>query len=176
MAPKKSSSSATPPPPKPVPSHSRALSSTTPSTPSSKPSTSLSNKSSPQDVALHVWSQYLQNTPSRTLLLDAFMAFLVLVGGIQFLYAVIGGNYVSPNRENDILRTTFYENLQLTPPAFQRLPLRFLGRSRPIRPYCLVANADEREAARGRRGPEEDYNEDGRRYHGRGCGRGKRRR
>jgi len=35
----------------------------------------------------------LQNTPSRTLLLDAFMAFLVLVGGIQFLYAVVGGNY-----------------------------------------------------------------------------------
>jgi hypothetical protein len=95
MAPKKSSSGATPPPTKPIPSHSRAHSSSTPSTAPSKPSSSLSNKSSPQDVALHVWDQYLQNTPSRTLLLDAFMAFLVLVGGIQFLYAVIGGNYVS---------------------------------------------------------------------------------
>jgi DAD family len=100
MAPKKPSSSATTPPPKSAPSHTKALSSTTPSTPSSKPSSSLSNKSSPQDVALHVWNQYLQNTPSRTLLLDLFMAFLVLVGGIQFLYAIIGGNYVSPNIDN----------------------------------------------------------------------------
>jgi hypothetical protein len=45
-------------------------------------------------VAQHVWKQYVHNTPSRTLMLDVFMAFLVLVGGIQFLYAIVGGNYV----------------------------------------------------------------------------------
>lgn len=28
-------------------------------------------------------------------LVDVFMAFLVVVGGIQFLYAVLGGSYVS---------------------------------------------------------------------------------
>lgn len=29
------------------------------------------------------------------MLLDAFMGFLVLVGGVQFVYCVVGGNYVS---------------------------------------------------------------------------------
>jgi oligosaccharyltransferase complex subunit epsilon len=28
------------------------------------------------------------------MLLDAFMAFLVLVGGVQFAYCVLAGNYV----------------------------------------------------------------------------------
>ena len=104
MAPKKSPSGAMPTPSKPVPSHSRAVSSPTPSTASSKLSSPLSNKSSPQEVALHVWNQYLEHTPSRTLLLDTFMAFLVLVGGIQFLYAVVGGNYVRLNKRQSPLR------------------------------------------------------------------------
>lgn len=37
---------------------------------------------------------YQDTTPQRTKLLDAFMAFLVVVGGVQFLYCVLAGNYV----------------------------------------------------------------------------------
>ena len=37
----------------------------------------------------------MKSTPQRVKLIDVFMAFLVLVGGLQFLYCVIGGNYVS---------------------------------------------------------------------------------
>ncbi|KAJ5713823.1 uncharacterized protein N7483_011004 [Penicillium malachiteum] len=64
----------------------------TPITLSSGPATLKSN-SSVVDIANHVWQQYISNTPQRTLLLDAFMAFLVLVGGLQFLYCVVAGNY-----------------------------------------------------------------------------------
>ncbi|KAL5339323.1 defender against death DAD protein [Aspergillus crustosus] len=63
-----------------------------PSTLSSGPKT-LSTNASVSDIAVHVWQQYLTTTPQRTLLLDAFMAFLVLVGGVQFVYCVVAGNY-----------------------------------------------------------------------------------
>jgi oligosaccharyltransferase complex subunit epsilon len=66
----------------------------TPATLSSGPST-LKTNASAAAIAQHVWEQYLATTPQRTLLLDAFMAFLVLVGGLQFLYCVLAGNYVS---------------------------------------------------------------------------------
>ncbi|KAF5860285.1 oligosaccharyltransferase complex subunit epsilon [Aspergillus alliaceus] len=59
---------------------------------SSGPKT-LTTNASVVDIANHVWQQYLATTPQRTLLLDAFMAFLVLVGGIQFVYCVVAGNY-----------------------------------------------------------------------------------
>ncbi|KAF7597109.1 oligosaccharyltransferase complex subunit epsilon [Aspergillus hancockii] len=59
---------------------------------SSGPKT-LATNSSVYDIAHHVWQQYLATTPQRTILLDAFMAFLVLVGGIQFVYCVVAGNY-----------------------------------------------------------------------------------
>lgn len=68
----------------------------TPSTTAAKPTaqSSLSPRSSPQEILVHVWNRYLQDTPSRTMLLDVFMAWLVVVGGIQFVYCVIAGNYV----------------------------------------------------------------------------------
>ncbi|KAJ5085891.1 hypothetical protein N7532_010662 [Penicillium argentinense] len=59
---------------------------------SSGPAT-LKTNASPAEIAQHVWQQYLATTPQRTMLLDAFMAFLVLVGGLQFLYCVLAGNY-----------------------------------------------------------------------------------
>lgn len=34
-------------------------------------------------------------TPQRVKLIDAFMAFLVVVGVLQFVYCVLVGNYVS---------------------------------------------------------------------------------
>lgn len=66
---------------------------TTPTPLSSGPKT-LSTNSSVIDIAQHVWQQYAATTPQRTLLLDAFMAFLVLIGVIQFVYCVLAGNYV----------------------------------------------------------------------------------
>jgi len=64
-----------------------------PTTLSSGPTT-LKTNASATEIAQHVWQQYLTTTPQRTMLLDAFMAFLVLVGGLQFLYCVLAGNYV----------------------------------------------------------------------------------
>ncbi|KAK1981437.1 DAD family-domain-containing protein [Colletotrichum cereale] len=42
----------------------------------------------------NLYNHYVKNTPQRTKLIDAFMAFLVVVGGLQFLYCVIAGNFV----------------------------------------------------------------------------------
>lgn len=71
----------------------RAPSTTTSSAKLSSGPPALKNNSSAAEIAQHVWHQYLASTPQRTLLLDAFMAFLVLVGGIQFVYCVLIGNY-----------------------------------------------------------------------------------
>ncbi|KIV86915.1 hypothetical protein PV11_02491 [Exophiala sideris] len=67
----------------------------TPSTTAARPTpqSSLSPRSSPQEIIVHVWNRYLQDTPSRTMLLDVFMTWLVVVGGIQFVYCVVAGNY-----------------------------------------------------------------------------------
>lgn len=42
-----------------------------------------------------MWENYKNSTTQRVKLLDAFMGFLVVVGGLQFAYCVVGGNYVS---------------------------------------------------------------------------------
>lgn len=42
-----------------------------------------------------MWRNYNSTTPQRVKLIDAFMAFLVLVGVLQFVYCVLVGNYVS---------------------------------------------------------------------------------
>jgi len=60
----------------------------------SKASHKSSSNQSPQQIALGIWQNYLDTTPQRTKLIDVFMAFLVVVGGLQFLYCVIAGNYV----------------------------------------------------------------------------------
>ncbi|KAL4887934.1 DAD/Ost2 [Aspergillus ambiguus] len=59
---------------------------------SSGPKTLTAN-SSIYDIAYHVWQQYLATTSQRTMLLDAFMVFLVVVGAIQFVYCVLAGNF-----------------------------------------------------------------------------------
>jgi len=64
-----------------------------PITTSSKSSLAKSNSQSPQEIALGIWKNYLDMTPERTKLIDVFMAFLVVVGGLQFVYCVIAGNY-----------------------------------------------------------------------------------
>ncbi|KAI1862923.1 hypothetical protein JX265_008969 [Neoarthrinium moseri] len=44
-------------------------------------------------IALNIVDYYQKNTPQRTKLIDVFMAFLVVVGALQFLYCILAGNY-----------------------------------------------------------------------------------
>ncbi|ETS88242.1 hypothetical protein PFICI_02070 [Pestalotiopsis fici W106-1] len=44
-------------------------------------------------IATNFFDAYQKDTPQRTKLIDAFMAFLVVVGALQFLYCVLAGNY-----------------------------------------------------------------------------------
>ncbi|KAI0430558.1 defender against death DAD protein [Xylaria sp. FL1042] len=61
---------------------------------SSSVSSSASNSSGQIDkIALNIAQHYQKTTPQRTKLIDAFMAFLVIVGGLQFAYCVLAGNY-----------------------------------------------------------------------------------
>ncbi|KAI0191815.1 DAD/Ost2 [Xylaria flabelliformis] len=56
-------------------------------------STSSSSSSQIDKIALNIVQHYHKTTPQRTKLIDAFMAFLVIVGGLQFAYCVLAGNY-----------------------------------------------------------------------------------
>ncbi|TKA78113.1 hypothetical protein B0A49_01797 [Cryomyces minteri] len=62
---------------------------------SSSSSSSLRSSSAndAQEIVLGVWNKYVDATPQRVKLIDAFMAFLVAVGVLQFVYCVIVGNY-----------------------------------------------------------------------------------
>ncbi|KAK1769615.1 defender against death DAD protein [Phialemonium atrogriseum] len=44
-------------------------------------------------VVTNIVDHYLDTTPQRTKLIDAFMAFLVVAGALQFAYCVLAGNY-----------------------------------------------------------------------------------
>ncbi|KAI1118860.1 defender against death DAD protein [Nemania sp. NC0429] len=64
----------------------------------STPSSNRSSKSSTSSthlnkLALNVVQHYHKTTPQRTKLIDAFLAFLVIVGALQFAYCVLAGNY-----------------------------------------------------------------------------------
>ncbi|KAI0136457.1 DAD family protein [Xylariales sp. AK1849] len=64
------------------------------SAPVSSSSSSTSRNSQRWDqIALNIADYYQKNTPQRTKLIDVFMAFLVAVGGLQFLYCILAGNY-----------------------------------------------------------------------------------
>ena len=65
-----------------------------PKSTSSSSSKSSSSTQTAQDVLLNLWQHYLNTTPQRVKLIDVFMAFLVVVGGLQFVYCVLVGNYV----------------------------------------------------------------------------------
>ncbi|TGZ84339.1 defender against death DAD protein [Ascodesmis nigricans] len=56
----------------------------TPKKPSTKPS---------KNPVAMAYTRYIEDTPQRTKLLDAFLGFLVVVGVLQFVYCVIAGNY-----------------------------------------------------------------------------------
>jgi oligosaccharyltransferase complex subunit epsilon len=68
--------------------------------PASKPSTgsksgSVRNATDLQQIGAGVWNKYVDDTPQRVKLLDAFLVFLIAVGVLQFVYCVIAGNFVS---------------------------------------------------------------------------------
>ncbi|KAK5172129.1 oligosaccharyltransferase complex subunit epsilon [Saxophila tyrrhenica] len=91
MAPKKTSATQQPSTPKST--TTTTTSSTTTSKPTSSSTASIRNPQDAQQIALGVYNNYIDATPQRTKLLDAFMVFLMTVGLLQFVYCVIAGNY-----------------------------------------------------------------------------------
>jgi hypothetical protein len=83
---------------------------TTASTPTplipSKASLKASSHQSPQEVAFGIWQNYLDTTPQRTKLIDAFMVFLMVVGALQFVYCLLVGNYVCLLGLSDVAKQT----------------------------------------------------------------------
>lgn len=53
-----------------------------------------------QAIVNDIWNKYVQKTPQRVKLLDSFLAFLVAVGVLQFVYCVIVGNFVRLSSSN----------------------------------------------------------------------------
>ncbi|EPE29624.1 hypothetical protein GLAREA_00784 [Glarea lozoyensis ATCC 20868] len=86
MAPKRSQASA-------VSRESTPSATVTQTVPASTPIRTANKNQSPAEIALGIWENYLDKTPQRTKLIDVFMAFLVVVGVLQFVYCVIAGNY-----------------------------------------------------------------------------------
>ncbi|RMY69039.1 hypothetical protein D0863_06711 [Hortaea werneckii] len=80
-----------------------------PTKPANKPAAantpnSIKNAQDVQQIGFAVWNNYMDTTPQRTKLLDSFMAFLIVVAGIQFLYCLIAGNFTSQYRGLDSIR------------------------------------------------------------------------
>ncbi|VBB72533.1 Putative Dolichyl-diphosphooligosaccharide--protein glycosyltransferase subunit [Podospora comata] len=83
----------TPNPAAPIPGSSRPTSSHSATTTSAKTSASAPVAQTWDKVVSNLTTHYQKSTPQRTKLLDAFMAFLVVVGVLQFVYCVLAGNY-----------------------------------------------------------------------------------
>jgi len=66
---------------------------TTPATVSTNRSPKPNSYQSAQEVLLGIWKDYFDTTPQQSKLIDAFMAFLAIVGVLQFVYCIILGNY-----------------------------------------------------------------------------------
>lgn len=80
-----------------TPSQSSSTTHSTTTSSLSKPSSSKQQQQSQsaQEILAKTWDNYWRKTAQRTKLTDAFMAFLVVVGAVQFLYCLVVGNYVS---------------------------------------------------------------------------------
>ena len=93
MAPKKNAREATPSP------AATTLAGNTTAGPVPKPRAVVSSSAK---ARAGTWDQVLQNlvdyymneTPQRTKLIDAFLAFIAVVGAWQFIYCILAGNYV----------------------------------------------------------------------------------
>ncbi len=81
----------------------------------------------------------MDRTPQRVKLLDAFMAFLMAVGLLQFVYCVIAGNYVRTMRRDQSVCV----QADRVCIAVQCFLVRVLGDGRTVRSYCESEDANE---------------------------------
>ena len=88
---------------KPVSAPGAAASTPVKQTPSSS-TANLKNANDAQAIVAGIWQNYLDQTPQRVKLIDTFMAFLVAVGALQFVYCVLAGNYVCCSQRMELLR------------------------------------------------------------------------
>ncbi|KAL2212592.1 oligosaccharyl transferase subunit [Sarocladium strictum] len=44
-------------------------------------------------VLQNIYDYYMKETPQRTKLIDVFLAFIAVVGALQFVYCILAGNY-----------------------------------------------------------------------------------
>lgn len=87
-----------------------------------------------------IWSHYWKTTGHQTRLIDAFLAFLMVVGAIQFVYYFLIAKDVRANTPPAPKPTLREERLKRASHiAFQRLPGRFRRHRWPIRPYWYVS-------------------------------------
>ncbi|KAI9758789.1 MAG: hypothetical protein M4579_002803 [Chaenotheca gracillima] len=98
MAPKRSANTPTPQASSPSTSSSSPYNTRSGGVPTSPPgkgssSTPSQTSTSPEAIIKNLLNNYDDRTPQRVKLLDAFMVFLLIVGALQFVYCVIGGNY-----------------------------------------------------------------------------------
>lgn len=80
-----------------MPKKSATVSTTATTTAAPPTATTTTKGSAPgniQQTVLTVIQNYQKTTPQRTILLDAFLAFIAVVGAIQFVYCVLAGNFV----------------------------------------------------------------------------------
>jgi hypothetical protein len=122
----------------PTPSSTATQSSTTAagSVPApSKASSKSSSKQTPQEIAIGIWHNYLDTTPQRTKLIDVFMAFLVVVGALQFIYCIIVGNFVCCFFKKSLL-------LVLIIIAFQCVSIWLFSHGGTVRLNWCVPNPD----------------------------------
>jgi hypothetical protein len=118
---------------------------TTTSTPARTPKSA--GNGTAQDILQGIYDKYVTKTPQRVKLLDTFMAFLVVVGALQFFYVVLVGNFV---RIPSITPVALHHRTELKGylltilvTAFQRLPFWLQRNRRPIRPHSLAAHSDQ---------------------------------
>lgn len=64
---------------------------------SSFPSSAKGVAANWDQVLQNIYDYYMKETPQRTKLIDIFLAFIAVVGGLQFLYCILAGNYVRLN-------------------------------------------------------------------------------
>lgn len=92
MAPKKNARDSTP---SAAATAQSATSTSAPAPPTQKTTSSTSSGAANWDQVLqNIYSFYTKEASQRTQLIDAFLAFLVVVGALQFLYCILAGNYV----------------------------------------------------------------------------------
>ncbi|RDA92656.1 hypothetical protein CP533_1453 [Ophiocordyceps camponoti-saundersi (nom. inval.)] len=76
------------------PARTVSTSTPTPVTTTKQPASSSARSGANWSVVLqNLQRHYVKETPQRTKLIDIFLAYLVFIGAVQFLYCVVAGNY-----------------------------------------------------------------------------------